>query len=74
MNTPNIIYVTVVNDKLIADAHPYTGEQFIKTSHLLQWLEQKHKEISERLEAQDDPVHWGQRNAFQQVIDKLNQV
>ena len=50
---------------------PSTPDAYLRKT-LLEWLEEKHFSLTKQLEAQDDPVLWGQRNAFQQVIDKIN--
>lgn len=45
---------------------------YVRKDALLEWAKEMHADLTKKLEAQDDPVWWGQRNAFQQVIDKLN--
>lgn len=40
---------------------------------LLEWAKKKFNEVEIAMETgADDPVLWGERNAFKQVIDKLN--
>ena len=53
----------------------WKDEQFsgcIRKDALLEWAQEKLADITKSLEAQDAPVLWGQRNAFQQTIDKIN--
>ena len=46
---------------------------YIRKDTLLEWAKEKHKEYTEKMVAKNmDETHWGQRNAFQQMIDKLN--
>lgn len=45
----------------------------ISTGSLLSWLKDKQAELTKQLKEKDDPVHWGQRNAFTQVIEYLAQ-
>ena len=45
---------------------------YIRKDALMEWVKTEFTDITERLKAQDDPVWWGQRNAFQQIIDKIN--
>lgn len=46
---------------------------FIRKDALLEWAKEnmEHYAILQN-EKHQDPTHWGQRNAFQQMIDKLN--
>lgn len=46
--------------------------EYIRKDALLEFLRKEYALVDFHLKAQDDPVWWGQRNAFQQVIDKLN--
>ena len=39
---------------------------------LMEWAKTKLADITECLKSKDDPVWWGQRNAFQQLVDKIN--
>ena len=48
--------------------------EYLRKDALLECLKEKHATLTKQLESQDDPVLWGQRNAFQQVIDKLNRM
>lgn len=43
---------------------------FISKDAILKWLEQEVLELN--IYADDVAVAWGQRNAFKQVIDKIN--
>ena len=46
---------------------------YIRKDALLEFLKKKVNEIEIAMETgADDPVLWGQRNAFKQVIDKIN--
>ena len=47
--------------------------EYIREDALLEFLKKKVNEIEIAMETgADDPVLWGQRNAFKQVIDKIN--
>jgi len=46
--------------------------EYIRKDALLEYLRKEYALVDFHLKAKDDPVWWGQRNAFQQVIDKLN--
>ncbi len=47
--------------------------EYIRKDALLEWAKEKYEEYDRRLVGfPDDGTHWGQRNAFQQIIDKLN--
>ena len=47
--------------------------EYIRKDALLEWTKEKLEEyVKKQYDSNNDPVHWGQRNAFQQVIDKLN--
>ena len=43
--------------------------EYINKDALLQWAEERFQHYAQH---EDDAVCYGQRNAFQQVIDKLN--
>ena len=67
------------NGQVIAMATPHNERQsvndieYIRKDALLDFLKKKVNEIEIAMETgADDPVLWGQRNAFKQVIDKLN--
>lgn len=49
----------------------YTPITYIRKDALLKYLRNEFAIVDFHLKAQDDPVWWGQRNAFQQVIDKI---
>lgn len=49
-------------------------EQYIRKDALLKYLRNEFAIVDFHLKAQDDPVWWGQRNAFQQVIDKIESI
>ena len=57
---------------------PYTADEIFVAAikwyedQLRKWLHSKHDIVTEQLNKQDDPVYYGQRNAYQQVIDKIN--
>lgn len=56
----------------LTDRHDLDLE-YIRKDALLDFLKKKVNEIEIAMETgADDPVLWGQRNAFKQVIDKLN--
>ena len=73
---PNKIYFTTLD---VGSGWVYSpsledngGEQYIRKDALLEWAESKMKEYAlKSFEKNDDGTHWGQRNAFQQVIDKI---
>lgn len=44
---------------------------YIRMDTLLKYLRNEFAIVDFHLKGQDDPVWWGQRNAFQQVIDKI---
>ena len=44
---------------------------YIRMDTLLKYLRNEFAIVDFHLKAQDDPVWWGQRNALQQVIDKI---
>lgn len=73
--TPDKIYIhrTIHLGLLSASEIDITGqdEQYIRKDALLEYLRKEHALVDFHLKAHDDPVWWGQRNAFQQVIDKL---
>lgn len=47
--------------------------EYIRKDALLEFLKKNVNEIEIAMETgADDPVLWGQRNAFKQVIDKIN--
>lgn len=47
---------------------------YIRKDALLEYLRNKFAIVDSHLNAQDDPVWWGQRNAFKQVIDKIESI
>ena len=52
---------------------PFEDTEYIRKDFLLEWAESKMKEYAlKSFEKNGDATHWGQRNAFQQVIDKIN--
>ena len=76
MKAPEKIYIhrTIHFGLLSAAEINITGEdvEYVRKDKLLAWAQEKRADITKSLEAQDDPVLWGQRNAFQQTIDKIN--
>lgn len=46
--------------------------EYIRKDALIEWLENKIVESEIAMDTADDPAIWGQRNAFKQVLDKLN--
>lgn len=47
--------------------------EYIRKDALLEWAEEKYEEYDRRIVGfPDDGAYWGQRNAFRQIIDKLN--
>ena len=77
----NKIYINTLN---VGDNHySITGTdnpvdkkyevEYIRKDVLLKWAIKKMQHYAKlQNEKHQDPTHWGQRNAFQQVIDKLN--
>lgn len=58
---------------------PYLGHfekvEYIRKDTLLEWAKEKYDEYDRRLVGfPDDGTYWGQRNAFQQLIDKINKL
>lgn len=49
-------------------------EQYIRKDALLKYLRNEFAIVDSHLKGQDDPVWWGQRNAFRQVIDKIESI
>jgi len=49
-------------------------EEYIRKDALLEWTKDRHEAYRKRYEESNHTCgeHWGQRNAFQQVIDKIN--
>lgn len=73
MKAPDKIYAEVNDNGFVCGyAEPIKKDdiEYIHKDALLEWLEEK----KERLEifSDNDAARWGQRNAFQQVIDKIN--
>ncbi len=80
MKAPNKIYIYTVN---VGDNHysitptdnitdmKYEVE-YIRKDALLEWTREQLAYYQKLEEEEGDPVRWGQRNAFQQVIDKIN--
>ena len=77
MKVPDKIYVS----HLIYDTWQYTTPdpddetevEYVRKNALLEWAKEKYEDYDRRLVGfPDDGAYWGQRNAFQQMIDKLN--
>ena len=68
MKAPDKIYINGFS--AFATEPVKDGIEFIRKDALLEWA----KDELNKLEAlsDNDAVHWGQRNAFKQMIDKLN--
>lgn len=50
-----------------------TDIEYIRKDALIEWAKEKLVHYSElQFNNHQDPVHWGQRNMCQQLIDKLN--
>ena len=55
------------------DPDDETEVEYIRKDALLKWAQEKFtKYVKLQNENNQDPTHWGQRNAFRQMIDKLN--
>ena len=51
------------------------GEPYIRKEALLEWAKEQLDILNKQtLLHPDDEVFWGQRNAFKQLIDKLNEM
>ena len=76
MNAPEKIYISQQSDVFgyfSAQKNPPYDTEYIRKDALLEFLKKKVNEIEIAMETgADDPVLWGQRNAFKQVIDKIN--
>ena len=75
MKAPDKIYVNIPGDYWhTVDSNKTVNDiEYIREGALLEFLKKKVNEIEiARETGADDPVLWGQRNAFKQVIDKLN--
>lgn len=55
-----------------AEDHAYFAGQEKFREKLLEWVKNKITEAEIAMDTADDPAIWGQRNAFKQVLDKLN--
>lgn len=56
-----------------AEDHAYFAGREKLRETLLEWAREKYEEYDRRLVGfPDDGTYWGQRNAFQQMLDKLN--
>ena len=52
---------------------PFEDTKFIRKDALLEWAKEQLDILNKQtLLHHDDEVFWGQRNAFKQLIDKLN--
>ena len=75
MEAPDKIYICDFGSELSQDWHTehcYEKDiEYIRKDALLKYLRNEFDIVDFHLKAQDDPVWWGQRNAFQQVIDKI---
>lgn len=72
MDAPDKIYVNPDLDCLWTDECPGDVE-YIRKDALLECAKEKHEEYDRRIAGfPDDGAYWGQRNAFRQMIDKLN--
>jgi len=56
-----------------AEDHAYFAGQEKLREKLMEWAKEKYEEYDRRIAGfPDDGAYWGQRNAFRQMIDKLN--
>lgn len=55
-----------------AEDHAYFAGQEKFREKLLEWVKNKITEAEIAMDTADDPAIWGQKNAFKQVLDKLN--
>lgn len=55
-----------------AEDHAYFAGQEKLREKLLEWVKNKITEADIAMDTADDSAIWGQRNAFKQVLDKLN--
>lgn len=75
---PDKIYIAETPNKLIeiwsdepVEPKPYIKEHcYIRKDALLEWATTNRDKLD--VLSDNDAVRWGQRNAFQQMIDKLN--
>lgn len=81
MEAPDKIYLTKNRIDVISQffhsapiiEDGFVNIEYIRKDALLEFLKKKVNEIEIAMETgADDPVLWGQRNAFKQVIDKIN--
>lgn len=80
MKAPDKIYLNIPKQELEApldsttlDTKEFDGcinIEYIRKDALLDWAKEQ-LAYYQKLEEEGDPVRWGQRNAFQQVIDKF---
>ncbi len=77
MIAPDKLYVS----HLIYDTWQYTTPdpddetevEYVRKNVLLEWAKEKYEDYDRLLVGfPDDGAYWSQRNAFQQMIDKLN--
>lgn len=57
-----------------AEDHAYFAGQEKFREKLLEWVKNKITEADIAMDTADDPAIWGQKNAFKQVLDKLNSI
>ena len=81
MKAPDKIYLNTPKiqpelDNTTWDTRPYDdciNVEYIRKNALLEWAKEKYEDYDRRLVGfPDDGAYWGQRNAFRQMIDKLN--
>ncbi len=72
MKAPNKLYFDGKSSACERPIFSSRNIEYIRKDALMEWVKTEFTDITERLKAQDDPVWWGQRNAFQQVVDKIN--
>lgn len=72
MKAPDVIYVEFSEDVNLAfEKQPFEATPaYIRKETLLEWATTNRDKLD--VLSDNDAVRWGQRNAFQQMIDKLN--
>lgn len=76
MTTPDKIYLGIQD---LGSGYTYDlslddngGQEYIRKDALMEWAKNKIVESEIAMDTADDHAIWGQRNAFKQVLDKLN--
>lgn len=76
MKAPDKVYYTQTEHaaNYFTTGKPFERDcvEYIRKDALLEWATTKRDKLD--VFSDNDGVRWGQRNAFQQIIDKLNSI